>query len=72
MKKNELKYECLDSNTLPKGGEYCYFMYPWGQDYDDLFTCLEDEGLPKTAQYCDQKFTYLEDEALKAGEDFDI
>ena len=39
MKKNELKYECLDSNILPKGGEYCYFMYPWGQDYDDLGAC---------------------------------
>ena len=72
MKKNELKYECLDNNALPKGGEYCYLMYPWEQDYDDLFQCLEDEGLPKTAQYCDQKFTYLESEAIKAGESFDI
>ena len=72
MTKNELKYECLENNALPLGGEYCYLMYFLEQDYDDLFSCLEDEGLPKTAQYCDQKFTYLEAEAMKAEEEFDI
>ena len=57
---------------MPKGGEYCYITYPWENLYDELYGCLEEEGLAKTAQYCDQKFTYLEAEAVKHEKEFNF
>ena len=59
MKKSELKYQCLEENTLEKGGEYCFLAFPWEELYEELYNCLEEEGLPRNAQFCDQKFTYL-------------
>jgi hypothetical protein len=38
---SEKKYECLEDNNLPLGGEYCYITYPWDNLYDELYDCLD-------------------------------
>ena len=37
-----------------KGADYCYFQYPWDDQYEDLYQCLQDEGLEKKylSSYC--------------------
>lgn len=45
-------FACIDSLIaegidIKKGGDYCYFKYPWADQYEELYACLEEEGIPR-------------------------
>ena len=43
-----------------KGGDYCYFKYPYQSSYDELYNCLREQGIDNKylSSYCEQKYHY--------------
>ena len=54
----EVKLNALkDMNKHERlGGDYCFITYFWQEQYDDLYNCLEEQGVQKDASYCESKF----------------
>ena len=59
----ELEYEEAedDESFDPKsklGGDFCYEKYKWFDEYEELNSCLEDQGFPKDSTYCNSEETF--------------
>jgi hypothetical protein len=56
-----------------KGADYCKFKYPWADQYNERFSCLQEELVDKQylSSYCIEQNDYRRIEAENFGEYFD-
>ena len=57
-----------------RGADYCYFYYPWNDQYEDLYDCLESEGIDKEylSSICEQEYLYNLRRAEKTGQTWNV
>jgi hypothetical protein len=44
-----------DGKLVMKGGDYCYFKFPYESSYEELYGCLKEEGIENKylSSYCE-------------------
>ena len=45
------------------------YLYPWADQYVDLYSCLKKQGVPETSQFCEDEFHYKESYGGTSGGD---